>query len=165
MYGELPRYTYPILYYQPRYAHGFNTGCFMRNRRGKTSRGLTRRNRHSPSLLGTYRARSCCSIPHPCVLPVRYIPFQPRVTTRESHPHPTPAPIGSDGARGKRPDLPLDQKHSPRNVPTQSPSQFLNMGFPSLHAEMRRKDPSSSLFFLARAGGRCTFERKGGKGR
>jgi hypothetical protein len=53
----------------------------------------------------------------------------------------------------------------PRNVPTQSPSQLRSIGFPSLHAEMRRKEPSSSLYTRIEAGEMsfCLEKRSGGE--
>jgi hypothetical protein len=57
---------------------------------------------------------------------------------------------------------------SPRKVPTQSPSQLRSMGFPSLQAEMRRKEPSSNLFKEGRVGSgfpSSTEKEKGKRGK
>jgi hypothetical protein len=48
----------------------------------------------------------------------------------------------------------LGMWYSPRNVPIQSPSQLRSIGFPSLHADMRRYVPSSSLGCVSTATGR-----------
>lgn len=99
---------------------------------------LTQRSPHFPSRRETCLARSCYSRQPLCVLQSILSPCLARCPFKERKP----------GSRGL-----------PRKVPTQSPSQLRSMGFPSLQAEMRRKEPSSNLFKQGRVESNPDFHR------